>query len=190
MYHLLLLETVSSWKSRFIRGSPNCAATSSNHSHQHGTIRICQHADGVSSFAWSPDSRLIVSSCTTEDPTLYFWDALTGEPGERIPLSVYSTKPLSIKTVDWSPDGRFIVAGCDDGTLQVIDALLRRHMLTYRIGDHHEVHCAAWSPDGKWIASGGSEKWGGYSGKVHIWSVSRDAEHSNDHVRQSCSREQ
>ncbi len=131
---------------------------------------ICQHPGKVSSFAWSPDSSLIVSSCEDEDQSLHFWNPSTGDPGEQIPLSIYSTKILGINTVAWSPDGRFIVAGCDDGTLQMINVIRRQHILTYRIGNNHRVNSIAWSPDGNCFVSGGSDGWGN-DGRVRIWQV-------------------
>jgi len=160
-----------------------CVASGS----EDGTIRIwrvgedpdqdvvCHQNEKVSSLAWSPDSTILVSACKEEDRSLHFWDPLTGEPGEVVPLSVYSTKILSIDTVSWSPDGRYIVAGCDDGTLQIVDVARRRHIFTYRTGEGHSIHTAVWSPDGKWIASGGSEQWGGNS-RVRIWSANMDTD--------------
>ncbi len=130
---------------------------------------ICQHAGAASSVAWSPDGTLLVSACTKDDQSLHFWDPTSGEPGERIPLSVYSTRLLTILSVAWSPDGRYIAAGCDDGTLQVVDVLLRRHVTTYR-SETPYIKSVSWSPDGKYIAAGGSAHWGN-SGKVRIWQV-------------------
>jgi WD40 repeat protein len=134
---------------------------------------ICQHNGPVSAFAWSPDGTLLASA-SDNNQSLHFWDTQSGEPAERIPLSVSFTRLLNILTVTWSPDGRYIAAGCDDGTLQIVDMQRRRHILTYRIGSNgRKVRVAAWSPDGPYIATGGS-KWGSSGGEVQIWRVELD----------------
>jgi WD40 repeat protein len=135
---------------------------------------VCQHAGPVSSVVWSPDGTLLVSACTKDDQALHFWDPDSGKPGERIPLSVYSTRLLTILSVAWSPNGRYIAAGCDDGTLQVVDVRLRRHVATYRSGTGYKIKTVAWSPDGRCIAVGGSTHWGN-SGQVQIWQVETDS---------------
>jgi len=142
---------------------------------------VCQHAAAVSSVAWSPDGTLLVSACAKDDQSLHFWDPASGEPGERISLSVYSTRLLTILSVAWSPDGRYIAAGCDDGTLQVVDVLLRRHVTTYRSEAAYKIKSVAWSPDGKSIAAGGSTRWGS-SGKVRIWLMDEEVEAFPDDV--------
>jgi hypothetical protein len=135
---------------------------------------ICQHADEISSCAWSPDATLLVSACA-EDQSLQFWDPVSGASGERIPLSVSTTRQPNIRTLDWSPDGRFIAAGCEDGTLQVVDLVSRRHILTYRLDATYHVSVVAWSPNGRSLASAGSG--GSYNGgHVQIWPVGRDVE--------------
>lgn len=123
---------------------------------------ICQHRGKVSAFAWSPDGSLLVSACQGEQ-SLQCWNALAGSPGERIPVSTYSTELPNIEAITWSPDGRFLGAGCDDGTLQIIDMRSRRHVQTYRTA-HAQAACVAWSPDGQFLASG---KGGSYA--VQIW---------------------
>jgi WD40 repeat protein len=131
---------------------------------------VCHHAGAVSSVAWSPDGTLLVSACTKDDQSLHFWDPTSGEPSERIPLSISFTTLLTIVSVAWSPDGRYIAAGCDDGTVQVVDVGRRRHMTTFRSDTGYQIKSVAWSPDGTCIAAGGSTHWGN-SGRVKIWQV-------------------
>ena len=129
---------------------------------------VCQHAGPVSACAWSPDGTLLVSACE-DDPSLHFWDVLSGEPGERIALSASSTSLPCILALAWSPDGRYIAAGCDDATLQIVDVDRRRHVFTYWTGHNQKRVCAvAWSPDGTSIASGGTNPWNS-GGQVCIW---------------------
>lgn len=123
---------------------------------------ICQHSGKIPSFAWSPDGSLLVSVSQGEQ-SLQFWDARSGLPSERIPLSIYSTDLLSIEGVAWSPDGRFIAAACDDGTLQIVDLRLRRQTQTYR-ALRSQFYGVAWSPNGQYLAAGERN----YNG-VRIW---------------------
>lgn len=134
---------------------------------------VCRHAGKIPSCAWSRDGSLLVSCCEGEQ-SLQFWDSVTGAPGERIPLSVSSTRLLRIQALACSPDGRFVVAGCDDGTLQMIDVCLRRHVRTYR-AKHANMHCVAWSPDGRYIASGE----GSSGGAVRVWQAGRGTHQGN-----------
>lgn len=130
--------------------------------------RIFEHAGAVSSVAWSPDGTLLVSACANDDQSLQFWDLDAGKPSERLPLSVYSTRFLSILTLAWSSDGRYIATGCDDGTVQIVDVGLRKHVVTYRSEAMRHVQSVAWSPDGMYLAAGGENRWGS-GGTVELW---------------------
>jgi WD40 repeat protein len=149
------------------------ASTGENGSLRMGSLEepdqdlVCQQTGTIPTCAWSPDGSLVVSSCQGEQ-SLQCWDAWSGAPCERIPLSVSSTKQLSIQTIAWSPDGRMLAAGCDDSTLQMIDMHLRRHTLTYRTG-HAMINDVAWSPDGHYIVCGLGSPDG-----VQIWQFGSD----------------
>jgi WD40 repeat protein len=134
---------------------------------------ICWHAGAVLSFAWSPDGAYLVSACQHEQ-SLQSWDAFSGRPGQRIPLSVSSTQLLTIQTIAWSPNGDVLAAGCDDGTVQLIDMHRFRHIQTYRAA-HAQVHCIAWSPDGCLLDAG--ER--GFNG-VQVWQVERRTRQEGD----------
>jgi WD40 repeat protein len=70
------------------------------------------HDNAVSSAAWSPDGRRIVSS--SNDATVRVWNADgTGEP------LTLRTSNEAVNTASWSPDGRRIVAASDDKTVIV-----------------------------------------------------------------------
>jgi WD40 repeat protein len=129
------------------------------------------HTGAVLSVDWSPDGSQLIS-CAEQENCLHLWDATTGQPGEHIPLSVYTTKLFSSKAVGWSPIGTLIAAACDNGTLQVFDARWRRHVLTYRHNTCEQFNTLAWSPDGRCIAAGGSGGYGSY--RVFVWQVEAD----------------
>ena len=74
------------------------------------------HTDWVTTVAFSPDGRHIVSS--SNDSTIRLWDAQTGcQVGT--PLQGHTSSVLSVA---FSPDGRHIVSGSFDTTIQLWDA--------------------------------------------------------------------
>ena len=95
------------------------------------------HSNWVTSVAFSPDGKTIVSG--SRDQTLKVWDAgvWTLTPPT---LSPYLTAPVlaaaslelkaekqsahsgSVRSVAFSPDGKTIVSGSDDKTIKVWDA--------------------------------------------------------------------
>jgi WD40 repeat protein len=127
-----------------------------------------QHAKSVLAAVWSPDGNLI-ASCEKEDPTVHVWSSQTGDLLTRIPLSIYTTEDLTIRSLAWSADGAFLAAGCDDRTVQLIDLALYQHVQTYwtttRTYQGQTVYALAWSPDSTLLASGGS------SASVDVWQV-------------------
>ncbi|KAG8769671.1 hypothetical protein FRC20_006954, partial [Serendipita sp. 405] len=71
------------------------------------------HTHWISSVAYSPDGRRIISGSV--DKTIRLWDAQTGAAvGE--PLEGYTT---DISDVSYSPDGHHIVYGSDDDTIRI-----------------------------------------------------------------------
>ncbi len=73
------------------------------------------HRSTVSSLAWSPDSRRLVSG--GHDSTVHVWDSITANL-----LFMYREHLDPMVTVAWSPDGKYIASGGGDRTVLVWDA--------------------------------------------------------------------
>jgi eukaryotic-like serine/threonine-protein kinase len=123
------------------------------------------HTKSVLALDWSPDGAFLVS-CEENERALHLWSSETGDLTERIPLSIFSTRPAHVTTVRWSPTGKYIAAGCDDGTVQMVDVESLRHCWTYRSGQD-AIDALAWAPDGSRLASASS----GWKQRVEVWQV-------------------
>jgi WD40 repeat protein len=73
------------------------------------------HSGGVTSVAFSPDGKRIVSG--SYDNTVKVWDAETGQ--ETLTLKGHSDY---VRSVSFSPDGRRIASGSSDKMVKVWDA--------------------------------------------------------------------
>ena len=74
------------------------------------------HTDEVTSVAFSPDGKRIVTG--SDDKTVQVWDAATGQPVGP-PLKGHTD---AVTSVAFSPDGKRIVSGSADKTVRVWDA--------------------------------------------------------------------
>ncbi len=110
------------------------------------------HSQDVTSVAWSPDGKRIVS--TSYDGTAQVWEPLTGKQ-----FVIFRGHGGVVHDAAWSPDGRRI-ASCGLGSVQIWDANTGNVSLSY-LGHSQPVNAVAWSPDGKRIAS--------VSENVQVW---------------------
>src|SRR6266576_4641246 len=125
--------------------------------------QLCGHSYVISSVAFSPDGKRIVSG--SYDDTIRLWDAETGE-ALRAPLEGQDR----VTSVSFSPDGKYIVSGSDDKTIRLWDAETGES-LRAPLGKHQGgVMSVAFSPDGKHIVSGS------YDNTIQLWDVEVDAE--------------
>ena len=124
--------------------------------HNHVTLK--GDTDFVSSVAYSPDGKRIVSG--SRDKTVKVWDALTGKD-----LLTLKGHTADVTSVAISADGKRIVSGSRDNTVKVWDALTGKDLLTLK-GHTNGVSSVAVSPDGKRIVSGGDDSGGDITVKV------------------------
>ncbi len=115
------------------------------------------HMGDVSSVAWSPDQKRIVSG--SQGPTLKVWDAGTGR-------LVHTLKghPVAVTCVAFSPDSQRIVSGSSDKTLKIWNAATGQEERALA-GHTAEIISVAFSPDGQQLVSGSEDN------TVKIWNA-------------------
>jgi WD40 repeat protein len=122
------------------------------------TIVISGHDGGVTSAAWSPDGRRIVTA--SDDGTARVWNA----DGSGSPIFLRGHETV-IESAAWSPDGRRIVTASFDDTARVWNADGFGSPIVLR-GHRGDVHSAEWSPDGKRIVTTSF-----YDKTARIWAI-------------------
>ncbi|CAG8980239.1 hypothetical protein HYALB_00009821 [Hymenoscyphus albidus] len=110
------------------------------------------HTDIVTSVAFSPDGKQIVSG--SWDHTVRRWDAATGQ--QLLPALEGHTD--AVTSVAFSPDGKQIVSGSRDQTVRRWDAATGQQLLPALEGHTDAVTSVAFSPDGKQIVSGSRDQ--------------------------------
>jgi WD40 repeat protein/tRNA A-37 threonylcarbamoyl transferase component Bud32 len=152
---------------------------------QRGHFTINGHKRAVTSVAFSPDGKRIVSGSTSiglqERGELKVWDAETGQEV----LSLKGQHTREVTSVAFSPDGKRIVSGSKErvvergpsglfGELKVWDTNKGQEILSLR--HRRDVNSVAFSPDGKRIVSGsgggevlGPGKIPRFFGELKVW---------------------
>jgi WD40 repeat protein len=105
------------------------------------------HIGSVSSVAFSPDGRRIVSG--SDDTSIRVWDAETGQTLLG-PLEGHTNH---VHSVSFSPGGRRIVSSSRDRSIRVWNAETGETLAVLSAGDDI-VLAASFSPDGTRIVSG------------------------------------
>ena len=119
------------------------------------------HSSKVTSVAFSPDGKRIVSSSI--DKTINVWDAKSG----RKILTLKKKNLNGFTSVSLSPDGKQIVSSCEyKGTLRVWDANTGHELRTLNGQEGGgSITSVAFSPNGKSIVSGSHDH------SVKVWDV-------------------
>jgi WD domain, G-beta repeat len=107
------------------------------------------HADWVSSVAFSPDGKTLLSG--SHDGTLILWDVVTGRQLRSIEGHRQHDRPFAVLSVAFSPDGKMLLSASEDNTLRLWDASTGAELRVFREADFS--HEAVFSPDGKMIAA-------------------------------------
>ena len=106
------------------------------------------HSGNVSSVAFSPDGKTLVSGGYK---TIKLWNLETGK--EILTLTGHSG---NVSSVAISPDGKTLVSGSDDKTIKLWNPETGKKILT--LTNSGNVSSVAISPDGKTLVSGSEDK--------------------------------
>ena len=120
-------------------------------------LRLADHDDVVTSVAFSPNGRHVVSG--SWDKTVRVWDVQTGQ-SVMDPLKGHNR---CVTSVAFSPDGRYIVSGSHDKTVRVWDAQTGQTVMGPLKGHESWVTSVAFSPNGRHIVSGSHDS------TVRVW---------------------
>lgn len=123
-----------------------------------GGVPLLGHTGGVSTIAFSPDGRLVVTGGT--DGTARIWDA--SHPLEA-PI-VLTGHTGAIASLSFCNDGRWLATAGADGTVRLWDP--NRHRAPVVLSSHHgRVNAVAFTADSRWLASGTQD------GTVDVWDM-------------------
>jgi WD40 repeat protein len=115
------------------------------------------HKHNITSLAFSPDGRKIVSG--SEDCTVQFWDFETGTL-----LAAFRGHLGSVLSVSFSPVEDFLVSGSEDRTIRIWNTRTGK-VVSVLQGHSEPVTSVAFSPHGRQVVSGSEDK------TVRVWDV-------------------
>jgi len=116
------------------------------------------HAAQISSVAYSPDGRSLVSGA--QDGTVRLWDVTTGH--ELCKLDEYT---IGVWLAMYSPDGKMVASSClGNASVQLWDVATCKKARSL-VGHTETVYSFAYSADGKTLASGSGDN------TVRFWDI-------------------
>ena len=107
------------------------------------------HADWVSSVAFSPDNKTLLSG--SHDGTMILWDVITGTQLRSIEGHRQDDTHATVTSVAFSPDGKTLLSAASDKSVRFWDASSGAELRAYRSDDY--ATSAVFSPDGKMVAA-------------------------------------
>ncbi|MGH9801228.1 MAG: WD40 repeat domain-containing protein, partial [Blastocatellia bacterium] len=116
-----------------------------------------KHQANVSSLAFSPDGRWLVS--THRDGAILAWDTI-----ERELMADFTGHSAAVEAVAFAPDGKLIASASEDGSVIVWD-VEQGGKQTVLLWHATRVTAVSFSADGKWLASNDLD------GNLAMWDV-------------------
>ena len=123
-------------------------------------------ADGITTLAFSPNSKLLAAAYGAGDADVHLWDLESGAVAAVAQLRGHSGW---ITDLAFSPDGQMLASVSTDQTLRVWDVARKIERRGPFRGHLDEVWAVAWSKDGTEIVTGGKD------GSVRDWDPAAQA---------------
>ncbi|TAQ89813.1 hypothetical protein B7494_g1858 [Chlorociboria aeruginascens] len=138
------------------------AAFPETQNHDGWTLMILEgHTVKVSSVAFSPDGKLVVSA--SGDDTTRIWDTATGALQQT-----FASHLDSVNSVAFSPNGELVISASSDSTVKIWNAAIGALQQTIE-GHSGSVNSVAFSPNGKLVVSASDDK------TVRLWDAATGA---------------
>ena len=118
---------------------------------------MAPHDDLVTSAAWSPDGREVITA--SDDRTARLWD-----PGGGGQVQILRGHGAAVKAAQFSPDGEYVLTAGADGLAQVFETRTAAPLTELR-GHRNGALAAAFSPDGRGVLTAGED------GTARVWDL-------------------
>ncbi len=120
-------------------------------------LPVASPADGITTLAFSPDSRLLAAGCGAGDNDIHVWDMAAGTAAVR-----FTGHSGWIVGLAFSPDGQTLASASSDQTLRLWDVARQAELRRFQ-GNADEVWALAWSSNGLDLVTGSRD------GSVRYW---------------------